>query len=146
VSFLGTFLFLKSARRIQRTMLEEVNVAAKWWTLQIQTRPTDNAADFERRKAIFERAFAKLLSQRCSRHWYPKDARRASAFRTVVNDLRCDRILMQAAEKAGIDDIALRVPQGMAGSSTCLFSRLLRLTHRKNILRPWYYGRSPNVR
>ena len=112
-------------------MLEEVNVAAKWWTLQIQTRPTDNAADFERRKAIFERAFAKLLSQRCSRHWYPKDARRASAFRTVVNDLRCDRILMQAAEKAGIDDIALRVPQGMAGSSTCLFSRLLRLTHRK---------------
>jgi hypothetical protein len=113
-------------------MLEEMTVAARWWALHIQPRSTDT--DFERRKTVrgdttyplqsaahrmtagsppaqvFERAVTRLLSQKCTGHWYPEDARRASGYRAIVNDLRCDPILEQAAAKAGIEDIHERLP------------------------------------
>ena len=89
-------------------MLDELTVAARWWALHIQARSTDT--DFERRKTVFEGAVTRLLSQKCTGHWFPEDARRGSGYRAIVNDLRCDPVLEQAAAKAGIEDIHERLP------------------------------------
>merc|ERR1711907_802766 len=91
-------------------MREEVSLAAKWWTEQIQHRSTDSKS-FDSKKNIFEDTLAALLTKRYKAYWFTEDPSRASGLRAIVNDLRCDPALVDAAKAAGIVSIEERLPQ-----------------------------------
>merc|ERR1712093_137580 len=90
-------------------MHEEIGLAAKWWSEQIQHRNTD-AKSIESKKAIFEETVSALLAKKYKSHWFLEEPTRASGFRAIVNDLRCDPVLVDAAKAAGIMAIEERLP------------------------------------
>merc|ERR1712072_1486875 len=56
------------------------------------------------------RTVSALLAKKYKSHWFLEEPTRASGFRAIVNDLRCDPVLVDAAKAAGIMAIEERLP------------------------------------
>mmetsp|Transcript_36797 Transcript_36797/g.115040 ORF Transcript_36797/g.115040 Transcript_36797/m.115040 type:complete len:172 (-) Transcript_36797:1225-1740(-) len=85
---------------------EEACAAARWWAEKLRQQDQSSSNGFEH-------ALRGLILSRCRGHWYPQDPLRGSGFRSIVNDVSTDPILLAAGEATRIRDIRSRLPQGV---------------------------------
>ena len=91
-------------------MREEISAAVKWWCQNTRFEAEQEEAG---KIDVFKNELERLITEVCDGHWYPHDPLMGSGYRSLMNDIRVDAKLIAAGEKAGIPDIAERVPLNM---------------------------------
>lgn len=85
---------------------EESKAAASFWSEKLTGLSRD-------RVARFQHALIRRVEQRCSGAWYPENPTRGQGLRAIVNsktERRCDPLLLDAAQDAGIEQVANLLP------------------------------------
>ena len=83
-------------------------MAARWWASHMRAQDLSQTE-----VAAFERAVKAGILARCEGHWYPSEPLRGSGFRSILNDMTTDSILIEAAHAVRIRDIRMRLPQAV---------------------------------
>jgi hypothetical protein len=87
---------------------DECCAAAQWWTRRMKQDGLSHG-----QHAAFENALRDGLLKRCNGKWYPNDVMRGSGFRSVINDLTVDPVLVAAGDSARISGVGNRLPKAV---------------------------------
>ena len=63
--------------------------------------------------SCFQQHLLNGIMLRCEGRWFPSEPLRASGFRSIINDLTSDPLLIEAAAAARIRDIRFRCPKAV---------------------------------
>ena len=81
--------------------MEEYIYATEWWCSQI-----NNNYSLEH-KLSFKLSLIESIYNRCKDHWYPTNPASGSGYRSIINDIHVDPLLLKACNDARIDSSCL---------------------------------------
>ena len=88
--------------------LAECEAASRWWADHLETEMID-----ARKILMFMQYLCWQITNRISGHWYPSNPNRGSGYRSIMNDLKVDPLLLSAARYAEIEDIGKKLPRAV---------------------------------
>ena len=76
--------------------VQEIIAASLWWCSYVTSEP-------ELYQHTFRMNLINALMERCKDHWYPENPSKGSGYRSVINDIHIDPILLMACSSSSIN-------------------------------------------